>query len=143
MGDAKYQSLVVDEVARTALNAVLARSIEEKSEYGAMIYLLKGRCAATLVRTQGDPTTVNVGQNEENCGCPPGSTPVAYYHTHPTYSVAGMTGDYNHFSPEDIDVVTDHNLEAAYLGTLDGSFIKYDAKLGRPIVLSGRLKNTR
>lgn len=142
MSDAKKGTFVVDNVARTALNGILGKSIEERSEYGAMIYLLNGRYAATLPRTQGDPNRVNVGQNEPNCGCPRGSKPVAYYHTHPTFSIGGMTGDYNHFSPEDIDVVTDHDLEAAYLGTLDGSFLRYDAKTGKTTVLSGRLKNT-
>ena len=101
-----------------------------------------GKYVALKARTQDEPNKVDVGQNEENCGCPPGATPVAYYHTHPLYSQAGMKADYNEFSDEDIGVANDHKIDA-YVGTLDGSFLKYDYKLGKPALrLRGRLKNS-
>jgi hypothetical protein len=136
-------TLQMDQVARDALNKILAKSIEERKEYGGMIYLLHGLCVAMPPLTQGDPTRVNVGQNLPNCGCPLGSNPIAYYHTHPTYSIAGMRADYNVFDGNDKDVALDHHLEAGYAGTLDGTFLKFDTKTGRVSTLLPKLKNTR
>ena len=61
-------STAVETTARAALNKILKLSIERRKEYGAMICLQAGKY---------------VGQHEDNRGCPPGSKPVAYYHTHP------------------------------------------------------------
>jgi hypothetical protein len=52
-----------------------------------------------------------------------------------------MRASYNEFSDEDKDVATGHNIDA-YVGTLDGSFLKYDYKLDKPLRLRGRLKNS-
>lgn len=143
MGGRKASSIGLDHVARQALNEILATSIEERKEYGGMICMEGARYKAMPPRTQGDPTVVNVGQFEPNCGCPEGSIPVAYYHTHPTYSVAGMKGTYNDFSDDDKDVARDHDLDAAYLGSLDGSFLKFDRHEDKTIRLPGRLKNAK
>jgi len=115
----------VERVARKVLNSILAQSISERSEYGGMIYLQDGKYHANEPRTQGYGNTVNVGQYESNKGCPEGSTPVAYYHTHPNYSAGDIKMKYNEFSPEDKDLAKDLNLDA-YLGTLDGSFYLYE-----------------
>ena len=132
-----------EQVAREALNGILATSIESRKEYGAMICgRSDGSCVAMPPRTQGDPTKIDVGQREPNGSCLPGTTPVAYYHTHPTYSVAGLKADYGEFSSDDIGVADDFSIDA-YLGTLDGSFLKYDCrKRGKPALLRGKLKNT-
>jgi hypothetical protein len=53
-----------------------------------------------------------------------------------------MTGEYNEVSDQDMDVVTDNKLQAGYVGTLDGSFIKFGPDLPKPVVLPGKLKNT-
>jgi len=132
----------MDQVARQAFNQILPKSIEERKEYGGMIYEKKGFCVAMPPRTQGNPTTVDVGQHKPNCGCPPGTKPVAYFHTHPTYSVGGIKADYNVFDDPDKDVVIDHGLEAGYAGTLDGTFLKFDRKSGKVTTLQPRLKNT-
>lgn len=132
----------MDNVARSALNGILRQSIESRKEWGGMIYVLNGQVMAMPPRTQGEPHKVDVGQHEPNCSCPHGATPVAYYHTHPLASFAGLPAKYNEFSPEDLAVVTDYNLEAAYLGSLDGSFFKYDRKIPKPFRLGGRLRNT-
>jgi Domain of unknown function (DUF4329) len=100
-----------------------------------------GKYVAFKARTQDEPNTVDVGQHEENCGCPPGAIPVAYYHTHPLYSQAGMRASYDEFSGEDKDVAKEHEIDA-YVGTLDGSFLKYDRKLDKVLRLRGRLKNS-
>lgn len=131
----------IEQVARDVLNQILATSISERHEYGGMIYQQAGRFHATPPRTQGNPTTVDVGQRNPNKGCPPDTTPVAYYHTHPTYSVGGIKASYDKFSPEDMSVAEDFKLDA-YVGTLDGSFLKYDWKLKLPLRMRGRLKNT-
>ena len=141
MGNDALNMSQLDQVARMALNKILAQSVAERKEYGAMIYMNGKAIVAMPPRTQGDPTTVDVGQHAANCSCPPGTTPVAYYHTHPTYSVGGVRADFNEFSPEDIDVAKDYGLAAAYVGTLDGSFLKYDRKTGKTIPLPGKLQN--
>lgn len=139
----KTSSHALDNAAREALNGILGTSVQEIKEYGAMIYM-EGNIYKTMPpRTQGDPAKVDVGQHEPNCGCPPGTIPVAYYHTHPVFQIAGMKGRYNEFSDEDKDVARDHNLDAAYLGSLDGSFFKFDCQQNKTIPLPGRLKNTK
>ena len=142
MGNPGNRAMIRDNAARTALNSCLATSIEKRAEYGGMIYSLKGQILAKPPITQGNPNTVDVGTHAPNCSCPPGSTPVAYYHTHPIASIAGMTGKYNEVSQDDMDVVTDNKLEVGYVGTLDGSLIKFGPNLPKPVVLPGTLKNT-
>ena len=98
-------------------------------------------------RTQDEPSTVDVGTHEPNCGCPENSKPVAYYHTHVVLSQAGFKGDYNKFSNDeknelgDIPVAKANKIDA-YLGTLDGSFFWYDLASDKQLRLPGRLKNT-
>jgi Domain of unknown function (DUF4329) len=134
-------SKTIEGTARNALNKILKLSIERRREYGAMICLKAGQYVAFKARTQDEPNTVDVGQHEDNCGCPPGSTPVAYYHTHPIASQAGMKAEYNEFSDEDKAVAKEHHIDA-YVGSVDGSFLKYDYKLEQPLRLRGRLKNS-
>ena len=130
----------VETTARAALNKILKFSIERRKEYGAMICLQAGKYVAFKARTQDESNTVDVGQHEDNCGCPPGSKPVAYYHTHPLYSYADMRASYNEFSDEDKGVAKEHEIDA-YVGTLDGSFLRYDRKLDQVLRLRGGLKN--
>jgi hypothetical protein len=131
----------IESTARAALNKILKLSIERRKEYGAMICLQAGKYVAFKARTQDAPNTVDVGQHENNCGCPPGSIPVAYYHTHPLYSQAGMRASYNEFSEEDKGVAKEHEIDA-YVGTLDGSFLRFDRKLDKVLRLRGGLKNS-
>ena len=126
--------------ARNMLNAYLQESIERRVEYGGIIYKKGGLHHATGPR-EGYGNTVNNGPREPNLGCPPGGTPVAYWHTHPTYSVAGFEGKYNEFSDDDKQIARDYGIDA-YVGTLDGSFLKYDHKTKQVLRLKGRLKNS-
>ena len=48
---------------------------------------------------------------------------------------------YNEFKGDDVDVAKDHQLDG-YLGTLDGSFYKYDFRTGKLERLAARLKNS-
>jgi Domain of unknown function (DUF4329) len=130
----------IEQIARRALNGILGQSIEERREYGAMIYRQLGVYLAMPPRTQGDPNTVDVGTHEPNCGCPSNATPVAYYHTHVVAKFSGEKGDYNEMSPEDKGVAKGSDIDA-YLGTLDGSFFVYDHKADKVLRLSGKLDN--
>jgi hypothetical protein len=132
---------LIEKTAREILNSILVKSISERVEYGGMIYFQSGKYCATNPRTQGYRNTVDVGLNETNMSCPPDSTPVAYYHTHVNLSSAGFKMSPFEFSDEDKAAATDHSIDA-YLGILDGSFLKFDCKLGKPLRLSGQLKNT-
>jgi hypothetical protein len=135
------RNLLIDNCARAALNKILGTSIVERAEYGGMIYLEDGKYKYTDARTQGYGNTVNVGQWEENRSCPEGSTPVAYYHTHPNFQAGKIPMEYNKFSPEDISLCKDLGLHA-YMGSLDGTFWVYDPQLDKPIKIHGRLNNS-
>lgn len=133
----------LDSVARTALQVILLESITHKREYGGMIYLENGTYKALKARTSFEAARVDVGVHDPpNHGCPAGTQPVAYYHTHTAASVGGFKGAYNEFSPEDMDVVRDNGLKSAYLGTLDGSFLRWDLGMAKPRELRPRLRNT-
>ena len=134
------RNLLIDNVAREALNKILGKSILKRAEYGGMIYAKEGGYGYTDARTQGYGNTVNVGQREPNRSCPEGSKPVAYYHTHPNIKAGGFSMDYNEFSPEDIALAKDMGLHA-YMGSLDGTFWVYDPQLDKPIKIDGRLNN--
>jgi len=132
----------VERAARAALNAILGKSVAKRWEYGGMIYLQDGKYSFTEARTQEYGNTVNVGQWELNRSCPEGSTPIAYYHTHPNIRAGGIPMEYNKFSDEDKQLATDISLYA-YLGTLDGSFFVFDYRNGEVTRIRGRrLKNT-
>ena len=138
--DRKTLNRLIEQTAREVLNGILVTSIEHRREYGGMIYLQGGRCHATTPVTQDNPTTVDIGQRGPNRGCPSGTIPLAYYHTHPTYSVGGFRATYETFSPQDKSVAENCRIDA-YLGTLDGSFLKYDWQTKAITRLRGRLKN--
>lgn len=128
--------------ARHALNWILKRSIEHRHEWGGVICRQRGRYYAMPPQTQKHGNTVDVGLHQPKTICPAGATLVAYYHTHPNFSLGDLSFDYNHFSEQDM-AVTDGGRIEAYLGTVDGSFLKYDPKHpDKPIHLDGRLRNS-
>ena len=135
------RNLLMDNCARAALNKILGTSIVERSEYGGMIFLQDGKYDFTPARTQGYGNTVNVGQWEENRSCPEGSTPVAYYHTHPNIKAGGFSMEYNKYSEEDTSLADELGL-VAYMGSLDGTFWVYDPKVKKPVKIRGKLVNT-
>jgi len=132
----------MDKVARIALQAILLESITYKREYGGMIYRDGEIYKALKARTSYEACKVDVGVHGPNHGCPEGTQPVAYYHTHTAESVGGFKGKYNEFSQEDKNVVKDNGLLFAYLGSLDGTFLRYDLKLDKPDEIKPRLRNT-
>lgn len=121
----------LDEFARDQLQEVLPASIASGFESGAVICraLASGALSATRVRTGTVKHTVDVGTALPNCGCPAGTTPVAYFHTHPSPAgaVAATPGATvaKSFSDDDIDVAKDYGL-IAYVAGRDGTMWRYD-----------------
>ena len=134
------RNLLIDNAARAALNKILGKSILKRAEYGGMIYAQDGKYSYTEARSQGYGNTVNVGHRDENRGCPQGSQPVAYYHTHPNFQAGKLPMEYNKFSEEDISLAEELGLPA-YMGSLDGTFWVYDPKVKKPIEIPGKLNN--
>lgn len=133
----------VDQAAFDALNAILGLSIKRRREYGGMIYLLDGEAKATEARTDDQISSVDVGHTGLNKGCPAGTTPMAYFHTHPVAVYERRRVDYNAYSPDDKQIAVDYELDA-YMGSVDGSFMVFRYKKGiaaKPEKLPGRLKN--
>lgn len=135
------RNLMIDNVAREALNKILGKSIVQRAEYGGMIYSQGKTYGYTEARTQGYGNTVNVGHREVNRSCPEGTQPVAYYHTHPNFKAGELMMEYNKFSEEDIALAEELGLHA-YMGSLDGTFWVYDPQLKKPIEIPGKLVNT-
>ena len=121
----------LDEFARDQLQIVLPPSIASGFEKGAVICrdLASGKLSSTKVNTGTVKHTVTVGTALPNCGCPDGTTPVAYYHTHPSKAgeVANTPGATvaTGFSDDDLDVAKDYGL-IAYVAGRDGSMWRYD-----------------
>jgi hypothetical protein len=135
------RNLLIDNAAREALNKILGISIVKRAEHGGMIFAKGKTYGYTEARSQGYGNTVNVGHREENMSCPEGTTPVAYYHTHPNIKAGEFTMEYNEFSEQDISLAEELGLHA-YMGSLDGTFWVYDPKLKKPIKIPGKLINT-
>lgn len=123
------QDIALERKARALLSVALPLSISDKIEYGAVICRddRTGALSETERRASAESDNqVDVGQYLPNCGCPAGTTPVAYYHTHPFDRVAGgtMRADPN-FSTPDMQIANDYQL-VAFLGSRDGLFRRYD-----------------
>ena len=121
----------LDDFARDQLQLVLPASIASGFEKGAVICrnLSTGALSSTKVNTGTTKHTVSVGTALPNCGCPDGTTPVAYYHTHPSeagevLATPGATVAKS-FSDDDLDVAKDYGL-IAYVAGRDGSMWRYD-----------------
>ncbi|MDN4590982.1 hypothetical protein DBA29_21095 [Xenophilus aerolatus] len=139
MAAPRFTSL--DEAAFAVLDKILVTSVNSRIEYGGMLYSLGGLIYAQDPVTQYERTTVNVGHRAPNCGCPPGSIPMAYYHTHPIYSIGKLKGEYNVFSDDDIEVAKSVSIDA-YVGTLDGTFLHYDRVKDKVFTMARRLRNS-
>lgn len=127
---ADFELMTLDRFAKARLDEVLPDSIATGKEKGAVICRdpCTGALSTTTVRTGETKHTVAVPTYEKNCGCPERTTPVAYYHTHP--SVAGsQTGTPGNrvasdFSGDDKDIARDYGL-IAYIAQRDGMMWRY------------------
>jgi hypothetical protein len=141
----------VEDAARAFLNEVLPQSCNgTPTEYGGIIWV---RGATGEVGQKGplhEPgNSVSIRQWEPNMGCPDGTTPMAWYHTHPHYPrpEKGLTYAYKDFIGNDKNISDDYRI-TGYLGVIDGSFWRYDppSRGGGPkgsfVRLNGKLKTT-
>lgn len=138
-GQPKSTSVTVsrlDEFARQKLGEVLAASIAEGVEKGAVIYRdrLTQELQATQLRSgkDKDDHTVDVGHALPNCGCPPNAEPLAYYHTHPTPAgpvpgTRGLARVPEGFSDDDVWVADTYGL-TAYVANRKGIMRRYVPK---------------
>lgn len=123
-------AMTLEQTAFGLLLGIMQQSYDKKAELGAVICrdTRTDALAATKLREGMGGNAVDVGLAEPNCGCPTGSVPVAFYHTHPTDEVDGGGGATLHgdpdFSERDMDLANDHQI-TAYLGAFDGSFRRY------------------
>jgi hypothetical protein len=130
-----------EDAARAALQSLLIHSISTRNEYGGMICQWRGKYHV-MPYVEGERNSVSVGQDAPDKGCPiEGSTPVAYYHTHPNLEGAGMKMEPDKMSPEDKGVARDANIDA-YMGSLTGLFLKYDHRTRTTYSAGKRLVNS-
>jgi hypothetical protein len=132
----------IEEFALRMLRQVLRKSLHggpdgRPREWGGMIYVDNrnagpaGNGPLGFTRYEGDsPIHVSVHDKEPNRGCPPGTTPVAWYHTHPTAEMVTNGGDYfttrwREFIDGDKEL-SDKYLLPGYVATWDQRFWRYD-----------------
>jgi hypothetical protein len=74
-------------------------------------------------------------------GCPEGTVPVGWYHTHPYDKKNGWTYEAKAFIDGDA-FISDNNNVPGFLGVFDGTFWRYDPppEAGAPVVLDGPIK---
>jgi hypothetical protein len=125
------EGIKIEAFARMLLAAVIDGSVAEKREYGGVIFRhdFNGRLGATQAKGYSG-TGVDAGTWNKNRGCPEGTTPVAWYHTHPTKNVVTpdfgtVPTDWEKFIEGD-KLISDSFLLPGYVGTMDHRFWRYD-----------------
>jgi hypothetical protein len=137
-------AMALEQMARKKLTEILPRSVKEQTEYGAVIckHDHTGKLSATeLHRATISDSSVDVGQRGENCGCPSGTTAIAYYHTHPIAQVYGGNGSMLHYDPsfsDDDTTIADDRQLVAFLGSFDGKFRRYDPPILPTTLVDGK-----
>lgn len=129
------EGIRIEKTARTLLKGVLKQSVDDRREFGGVIY--RNDNTAKIGWTgpfRGYASgRVDVHQDMENRGCPAGTTPVAWYHTHPVkefYSIQNgvlitLHAEWDKFIDGDEDISNNWNL-IGYVATFDGRFWRYD-----------------
>ncbi len=125
------------------LNEHLADSIEQAAEGGGVLYIEGGQCktpAPSGATARRRPSSIR--QYEPNCGCPTGTTPVGYWHTHPRVTGAGMKLAWDRFEGPGRRHLP--RLQAARLhrgGGRTPHLVRLDREAPTP--LNGRIRNTK
>ncbi len=137
-----HDVILAEEKAIALLNEHLGKSIEEAVEYGGVLYIEGSECHTTgpFHGDRAEPT-VKIHQYDPNCGCPTGTKPIGYWHTHPRLSGAGQALVWDHFEGPDVDIAVDYSLHG-YIGAVDGRLIWYDWTEKKEHTLNGVLRNT-
>lgn len=122
----------VEQFVRTLLVALLPLSIASRSEKGGVVCRNPHTGALTSGEIlDGHALGVDIGLDEPNCGCPEGTKPVAFWHTHPTAGdTAGTVHGDPDFSKQDKRLANEHQI-TAFLGSFDGLFRRY-----RPVAVT-------
>jgi hypothetical protein len=114
------------------LDIDLPKSVKEEREYGGVFYR---NMRSGVIRQTGPfqglrgENSVDIGTDKENLGCPSGTVPVAWYHTHPFDEVGGLHFEAKAFIDHD-KTISDDNDIPGFLGVFDGSFWRYDPAPG-------------
>lgn len=131
--------MTVEAYARQILAPLITKSVDDKREYGGVIYryVSSGDLGSTGPFKGDSPIHVDVRvwapkgktQKEWNVGCPKGSEPVAWYHTHPVKVVMTRDGlmhaDWDKFEGGD-KLISDSFLLTGYVATMDRQLWRYD-----------------
>lgn len=140
--------MTVEEFARKILAPLIGKSVSEQIEYGGVIHrhLKTGELGSTGPFKGDSPTHVDVRiwaprgktQKEWNAGCPAGTKPVAWYHTHPAKFVMTrdglMNADWDKFQDGD-QLISDSFLLTGYVATMDRQLWRYDYP--QPVIYNG------
>ena len=129
------EGIKIENAARALLKGVLKQSVDDRREFGGVIHR---NDVTTKIGWTGPirgyaSGRVDVGQDKENLGCPAGTKPVAWYHTHPIEKfynihngvVITLHAEWNKFIGGDEELSNDRNL-IGYVATFDGRFWRYD-----------------
>jgi len=114
------------------LDIDLPKSVHEEREYGGVFYR---NSRSGMIKQTGPfqgarhENSVDIGTDKANLGCPPGTVPVAWYHTHPFDEAAGLHFEAKEFIDHD-KAISDDNRIPGFLGVFDGSFWRYDPAPG-------------
>ena len=125
------EGIKIEAAARAVLSSIIGPSVSEKREYGGVIWRrdATGEIGYTGPIKGFSEAGVDVGQDKPNMGCPPGTTPVAWYHFHPTKetNVGGdrFKMDWDKFIEGDKLLSDGHNLPG-YVASFDRQFWRYD-----------------
>lgn len=140
--------MTVEDYARSILKGLIKQSVDDHLEYGGVIYRhissgelgktgpFKGEAAANVDIRVWAPKGKT--QKEWNAGCPQGTKPIAWYHTHPVETM--MVGDdLMHFEWDKFEggdkLISDSFLLTGYVATWDRQFWRYDYP--DPVMVNG------
>jgi hypothetical protein len=139
------EGIVIERLAVATLRAIIGQSISLRREYGGVIYRMpgSGRIGITGPFKGDREDHVDVGQEKPNFGCPDGSKPVAWYHTHPIkekfsvtpQGVVRMAMEWDKFIEGD-QVISDGNNLTGYMIDPDRQLWRYDPPPG--FMLNGK-----
>lgn len=136
-----HASMRIEGEAYSLLNRALPLSLKEpRREAGGVIHrnVKSGELGHTGHFFSEPWDNVKIRAEEPNMGCPDGTVPVAWYHTHPYDKKAGWTYLAKAFIDGDAFISNNNNIPG-FLGVFDGTFWRYDPppEAGAPMVLDG------
>jgi Domain of unknown function (DUF4329) len=138
----RTEAMRIEALAFRLLSDALPRSISKKQECGAVICRDNHSGVLSSTDLRWGDGEVDTGVGESNHSCPPGSTAVAFYHTHPFETVnLGATIIHDRggasFSKGDM-IIANGNQLVAFLGGWDGCFSRYTPPKQPTIVVDGK-----